>query len=87
LLSTDLVRVPQIKRKILKAADKKFYSIHPNYNIADKEIVDFAHKNNLKVNVWTVNDKDVMERLIELGVDGIITDDISMANELLGRVT
>jgi glycerophosphoryl diester phosphodiesterase len=28
-----------------------------------------------------------MERLIEIGVDGIITDDISMANELLGRVT
>jgi glycerophosphoryl diester phosphodiesterase len=87
LFSTDLVRVPQIKRKILKAVEKKFYAIHLNYNIADKEIVDFAHDNNLKVNVWTVNDKDVMERLIEMGVDGIITDDISMANGLLGRVT
>ena len=87
LLSEDLVRVRQIKRKILKAVDNKFYAIHPHYNIADKEIVDFAHDNDLKVNVWTVNDKDVMERLIGLGVDGIITDDISMANELLGRVT
>ena len=87
LLPADLVRVRQIKRKILKAVDNKFYAIHPHYNIADKEIVDFAHNNNLKVNVWTVNDKDVMERLIGIGVDGIITDDISMANELLGRIT
>ena len=86
LLPAELVRVSQIKRKILKAIDKKFYAIHPHYNIANKEIIDFAHDNNLKVNVWTVNDKDVMERLIALGVDGIITDDISMANELLGRV-
>ena len=86
LLSADLVQVRQIKRNILKAVDKKFYAIHPHYSVADKEIVDFAHDNNLKVNVWTVNDKDVMERLIEIGVDGIITDDISMANELLGRV-
>ncbi len=87
LLPEDLVRVRQIKRKILKAVDNKFYAIHPHFNITDKEIVDFAHDNGLKVNVWTVNDKDDMERLIQLGVDGIITDDISMANELLGRVS
>jgi len=86
LLPAELVRARQIKRKILKAVDKKFYAIHPHYNIANKEVVDFAHDNDLKVNVWTVNDKDVMARLIELGVDGIFTDDISMANELLGRV-
>ena len=28
----------------------------------------------LKVIPWTVNDKPVMERLIDWGVDGIITD-------------
>ena len=87
LLPAELVRVRQIKRKILKAVDKKFYAIHPHYNVTDKEIVNFAHDNDLKVNVWTINDRDIMERLIEIGVDGIITDDISMANELLGRIT
>ena len=45
----------------------------------DKEIVEFAHTNGLKVNVWTVNDSDTMRNLIQLGVDGIITDDISLA--------
>ncbi len=33
-----------------------------------------AHRLGLRVVVWTVNDPDDMESLIELGVDGIITD-------------
>lgn len=33
-----------------------------------------AHKLGLKVNVWTVNKEKDMRRLIEYGVDGIITD-------------
>ncbi len=85
LLPTELVRPTLIKRKIVKVAKNNFYSIHPHYNITDKEIVDLAHNNSLKVIVWTVNDREIMEKLIEIGVDGIITDDISLANEVLGR--
>ncbi|MFV0379214.1 MAG: glycerophosphodiester phosphodiesterase [Anaerorhabdus sp.] len=33
-----------------------------------------AHKNNLFVHYWTVNDADEMRKLIEKGADGIITD-------------
>ena len=29
---------------------------------------------NMKVDVWTVNNTEKMEKLINLGVDGIITD-------------
>jgi len=85
LLPAEMVRLSLIKRKILKVAKNKFYAIHPHYNIANRDVVDLAHENGLKVNVWTVNDREIMERLIEIGVDGIITDDISLANELLGR--
>jgi len=85
LLSADLVRPKLIKRKIEKIAKNNFYSIHPPFNTTDKEIVDFAHNFGLKVIVWTVNDREIMEKLIEIGVDGIITDDISLANEVLGR--
>ena len=36
--------------------------------------VDAAHNRNLEVHAWTINDEADMERMIALGVDGIITD-------------
>jgi glycerophosphoryl diester phosphodiesterase len=33
-----------------------------------------AHRRGVAVNVWTVNDRPTMRRLIKAGVDGIITD-------------
>ncbi len=56
-----------------------------NCKKCSKEIVDFAHNHSLKVIVWTVNDRKIMEKLIVMGVDGIITDDISLANDVIGR--
>lgn len=85
LLSEDLVRLKLIKRKIEKIAKNNFYSIHPPFTTINKEIVDFAHSYGLKVIVWTVNDREIMENLIEINVDGVITDNISLANEVLGR--
>ena len=39
-----------------------------------KERIDEAHALKLRVLAWTVNDVAQMTRLIELGVDGLITD-------------
>lgn len=39
-----------------------------------KALVDEAHEAGLKVVPWTVNDKATMHKLIDDGVDGIITD-------------
>lgn len=86
LLVPEELRKPNlIKRKILKIAKNNFYSLHPYYSNTNKEIVDFAHDHGLKVIVWTVNNRENIERLIDIGVDGIITDDISLVNDIFGK--
>ncbi len=50
----------------MQIAKHDFYSIHPYYTRTNKEIVDFAHKQNLKVIVWTVNSRRAMKKLIEI---------------------
>jgi glycerophosphoryl diester phosphodiesterase len=40
----------------------------------NKKFVEAAHARNMRVQVWTVNDIDSMKRLLEHGVDGIMTD-------------
>jgi glycerophosphoryl diester phosphodiesterase len=39
----------------------------------------------LAVHVWTINEEAEMARLLELGVDGIISDRPSVLVELLDR--
>ena len=46
-----------------------------------------AEKKNLPVYVWTVNDIDTMLAMLELGVDGLITDDPALAAEIIDWVT
>jgi len=47
---------------------------HPNYKDVNKEIVQISHGKGLPVNVWTVNRESDMLRMIDYGVDGIMTD-------------
>ncbi len=42
--------------------------------IITKDFIDAAHERNLKVHVWTVNETKAMKPLLEMGVDGIMTD-------------
>ena len=44
-----------------------------------------AHSRGMDVHVWTVNQAEDMQRMIDLGVDGIITDRPDILLELLGR--
>ena len=50
-----------------------------------KEFIGRAHKSDLLVHGWTVNQPEEMGRLLSLGVDGIITDYPTTLLKLLGR--
>lgn len=55
---------------------KKFHfdALHPNFHYINKEIIQNAQKDNILVNPYTVNRKDQMKKLIDAGVNGIITN-------------
>lgn len=44
------------------------------YEMVTAHFVKAAHKKNIRVDVWTVNEIEEMEKLLALGVDGILTD-------------
>jgi glycerophosphoryl diester phosphodiesterase len=46
----------------------------PEYSLVTEELVKTCHEQKIKVIPWTVNDKATIERLRNLGVDGVISD-------------
>ena len=44
------------------------------FDLTRKSLRKMAHKRGLHLYYWTVNDEGEMKRLIDLGVDGIMTD-------------
>ena len=49
----------------------------------DRRLVLAAHAAGAQVHAWTVNDAADMERMLDLGVDGIITDRPDTLNEVI----
>ncbi len=58
-------------------------AIHPHQIFVSKSLVEAAHENGIMVNAWTVNKEKDMKKLIEFGVDGIITDVPNVAKKLI----
>lgn len=43
------------------------------------------HAADVEVHAWTINDEPTMERLLDLGVDGLVTDRADLAMDVLAR--
>jgi glycerophosphoryl diester phosphodiesterase len=53
--------------------------------VLTRGFVESAHGRNLRVHAWTVNAEGEMRRLVEMGVDGIMTDYPDRLLKVLGR--
>jgi glycerophosphoryl diester phosphodiesterase len=53
--------------------------------VVNRRFIEAAHARNLRVHVWTENDVKTMKRLLNLGVDGIMTDYPQRLLELLQK--
>ncbi|MGC9335211.1 MAG: glycerophosphodiester phosphodiesterase [Anaerolineae bacterium] len=54
-------------------------------HVITARFLDAAHNRGLQVHAWTINDEADMRRLVDLGVEGIITDYPDRLLQVLGR--
>ncbi|GAA2436168.1 glycerophosphodiester phosphodiesterase [Streptomyces macrosporus] len=58
---------------------------HGGVRVVDRAFVRHAHARGLQVHVWTINDPARMRALLDLGVDGIMTDHIETLRTVLAE--
>ena len=51
--------------------------------LVDNRFVRGARARGIKIHVWTIDDRDEMIRLLDLGVDGIMTDRPAVLKDVL----
>jgi len=57
----------------------------PSYNLINKNVLNFCKQNGVDLIPWTVNKPADMKRLINMGVDGIITDYPNLLLDLINE--
>ena len=51
--------------------------------IATREFISRAHQLGLQVHVWTLNTRAGIERALDLGADGVMTDEVELLRDIL----
>jgi glycerophosphoryl diester phosphodiesterase len=53
--------------------------------LVDERFIAAAHARDLQVHVWTVDDPEECTRMLDLGVDGVMTDRPAMLKAVLEK--
>ncbi|AMM20786.1 hypothetical protein AX769_12340 [Frondihabitans sp. PAMC 28766] len=80
------LHLPPLSRRVLHEVDAlQIPETFRGVKILTPALISQAHEAGVEVHVWTVNAPADMERLLGLGVDGLITDRADLAVEVLAR--
>ena len=63
------------------------YDLGIEVGLEVKSIIRRAHRRNVAVQYWTINDEEEMLRLIELGCDCIMTDNPALMRQVINGIT
>ncbi|HEX3981212.1 MAG TPA: glycerophosphodiester phosphodiesterase [Acidimicrobiales bacterium] len=61
------------------AVDHACTAVHPHVSLVTGDLVNEAHAAGLSVAAWTLNEGPQVEMMVALGVDTVITDDVTLA--------
>ncbi len=53
--------------------------------VVDERFIEAAHGSGIAVHVWTLNEREAIARMLEVGVDGVMSDRPSLVTALLGE--
>lgn len=73
-IKTGMLYHYKMAHPITMAKKIKADAIHPNVELVTRELIKDCHKNNIKVNSYTVNSPIVMRKFKEWCIDGMFTD-------------
>lgn len=73
-LDTALLSASDRLDPVSRARELDCAAVHPETSLVTPEFVDRAHEAGLRVNAWTVEDGETVDRLRAAGVDGVIAD-------------
>ncbi len=87
-------KYPEIKLSLLvenrNSAEKNIEQLgfipdiySPNHLLVNEELMKYASENKMKVIPWTVNEKEEILSVLQLGVDGIVSDYPDRAKEIV----
>lgn len=54
-------------------------------DVVTEQFIEVAHRHGVAVHVWTINEVDEMDQLLDLGVDGLISDTPTQLVQLLEK--
>lgn len=60
-------------------------ALHPEYHLVDADHLAWAHAQGCSVNTWTVDNPAEMDRLLNLGIEGVITDRPDLLRAIMER--
>jgi glycerophosphoryl diester phosphodiesterase len=83
-VTTALLFKEHIEDYVSYAVEIEADAINPQFEILTLEAVRSAHEVGLSVYPWTVNDKPSLLRMLEMNVDGVITDNPRYAMQVFG---
>jgi glycerophosphoryl diester phosphodiesterase len=58
--------------------DARARDVWPEWMLIDRAMVELVHAAGGRVIAWTVNDRDAAQRLVDMGVDGLCSDDVRL---------